>query len=158
MLWSIKAESFSPLLKLPKPFKPDSYQYLGYASDTEVGPNRVAQGLTNGVLGSSQIWLSSDVRPLPGSDDKSTLEILPPFRLELGGRYKSGKDKIKLVEATNDADFRKINARTVEEQIAPKNRYKQLYLERNGKGSLRISKIISGDPVIVGAIFIHEKL
>ena len=156
LLWSAKAESFSPLLKLPFPLKPMSYQYLGQASASEVGSDRVAQGLTGGVLGSNQLWLSSGVRP--STDDKSILEILPPFRLEIGGRYQSGKAKKTLVNSESDADFRKLNARNEEEQGAPKNSYKQLYLERNGRGSLRISKIISGDPVIVGAIFIHEKL
>lgn len=42
LLWSAKAEAFSPLLKLPKPFKPDSFQYLGSAAAGEVGPDRVA--------------------------------------------------------------------------------------------------------------------
>ena len=51
LLWSAKAEAFSPLLKLPKPFKPDSFQYLGSAAAGEVGPDRVAQGLTGGILG-----------------------------------------------------------------------------------------------------------
>ena len=91
-------------------------------------------------------------------DDPSVLEIFPPFRFELGGRYQTGKPKTLVVEAGSDAEFRKLNARTSEAQAAPKNRYQQLYLERNGKGSLRISTITDGDPVIVGAIFVHEKL
>jgi hypothetical protein len=156
LLWSAKAEAFSPLLKLPYPFKPESFQYLGKASAGEVGPNRVAQGLTGGILGPSQLWLSSGVRPSSG--DSSVLEILPPFRFELGGRYQSGKPKRLIVEAGSDAEFRKYNARTTEAQVAPKNSYRQLYLERQGKGSLRISTITAGDPVIVGAIFVHEKL
>jgi len=155
LLWSAKAEAFSPLLRLPRPFKPDSFQYLGTASAGEVGPNRVAQGLTGGVLGPSQLWLSSGVRA--SLEDPSVLEILPPFRLELGGRYQSGKPKKKLVEAGSDAEFRKLNARTTDAQEAPKNSYRQLYVERQGKGSLRISTITDGDPVIVGAIFVHEK-
>jgi hypothetical protein len=156
LLWSAKAEAFSPLLKLPKPLKPNSFQYLGQAAETEVGADRVAQGLTGGVLGNSQLWLSSSVKTSP--DDPSVLEIFPPFRLEVGGRYQSGKVKNLLVEAGSDAEFRKLNARTSEAQAAPKNRYQQLYLERNGKGSLRISTITEGDPVIVGAVFVHEKL
>jgi hypothetical protein len=99
LLWSAKAEAFSPLLKLPRPFKPDSFQYLGQASAIEVGPGRVAQGLTGGLLlGSSQIWLSSGVKA--ASDDPSVLEISPPFRLEYGGRYQSGQSKALLVEGT----------------------------------------------------------
>lgn len=156
LLWSAKAEAFSPLLKLPKPFKPDSYQYLGSAAAGEVGPDRVAQGLTGGILGRNQLWLSSGVRT--SSDDASILEILPPFRFEVGGRYQTGAPKKQLVEAGSDADFRKLNARTSEAQAAPKNSYQQLYLEREGKGSLRISTITDGDPVIVGAIFVHRKL
>jgi hypothetical protein len=156
LLWSAKAEAFSPLLKLPKPFKPDSFQYLGKAAAGEVGPNRVAQGLTGGILGQTQLWLSSGVRPSPSDD--SVLDILPPFRFEVGGRYKAGTPKKRLVEAGSDAEFRKLNARTTEAQEAPKNSYQQLYLEREGKGSLRISTITAGDPVIVGAIFVHQKL
>ncbi len=156
LLWSAKAEAFSPLLKLPKPFKPDSFQYLGSAAAGEVGPDRVAQGLTGGILGPNQLWLSSGVRT--SSSDASILEILPPFRFEVGGRYQTGGPKKRLVEAGSDADFRKLNARTSEAQAAPKNSYQQLYLEREGKGSLRISTITDGDPVIVGAIFVHRKL
>ena len=99
LLWSAKAEAFSPLLKLPKPFKPDSFQYLGQASASEVGPDRVAQGLTGGaLLGTSQLWLSSGVQT--ASDDPSVLEIYPPFRFEYGGRYQSGQSKKLLVEGT----------------------------------------------------------
>jgi len=156
LIWSAKAEAFSFLLKLPKPFKPDSFQYLGSAAAQEVGPDRVAQGLSGGVLGPAQLWLSSGVRP--SGDDASILEILPPFRFEVGGRYGSGAPKTLLVEAGSDAEFRKVNLRTTEAQEAPKNSYKQLYLEREGKGSLRISIITEGDPVIVGAVFIHRKL
>mmetsp|Transcript_11143 Transcript_11143/g.32216 ORF Transcript_11143/g.32216 Transcript_11143/m.32216 type:complete len:324 (+) Transcript_11143:350-1321(+) len=156
LLWSAKAEAFSPLLKLPKPLKPDSFQYLGTAAAGEVGPDRVAQGLTGGILGQKQLWLSSGVRP--SVDDASVLEILPPFRFEVGGRYGTGIPKNRVVEAGSDAEFRKLNARTTEAQEAPKNSYKQLYLEREGRGSLRISTITAGDPVIVGAIFVHRKL
>jgi hypothetical protein len=96
LLWSAKAEAFSPLLRLPRPFQPDSYQYLGSAAAGEVGEGRVAQGLTGGVLGTSQLWLSSRTEVAP--DDPSVLEIYPPFRLELGGQYQSGKAKTLLVE------------------------------------------------------------
>lgn len=156
LIWSMN-DDFSPLLRLPKPFKPDSYQYFGKAASIEVGDGRVAQGLTGGILGTNQAWLSSGIEPAPGTDPYA-LEIEPPFRFQLGGRYLTGKPKKTIVEAKNDADFRKVNARSVEAQQAPKNIYKQLYVERNGKGSLRISKITDGDPVIVGAILIHEKL
>jgi hypothetical protein len=156
LIWSYKAEAFSPLLKLPPPLRPNSYQYLGSAAAKEVGEGRLAQGLTGGILGDKQIWLSSGATPY--NNDPSVLEIQPPFRFQIGGRYGSGKAKSTIVEAGNDADFRKYNARTKEEQLAGKNQYKQMYLENHGSGSLRISSVISGDPVIVGAVFVHRKL
>jgi hypothetical protein len=156
LIWSAN-DDFSPLLRLPKPFKPDSYQYFGKPASLEVGEGRVAQGLTGGFFGRSQLWLSSGIEP-KDPKDPYTLEIEPPFRLELGGRYLTGKPKKLVIDAGNDADFRKVNARTTEAQQAPKNIYQQMYVERKGKGSLRISSIIDGDPVIVGAILIHEKL
>jgi hypothetical protein len=156
LIWSYKAEAFSPLLKLPQPMRPESYQYFGTAAAKEVGEGRIAQGLTGGVLGSSQLWLSSGSIPL--SEDPSILEIQPPFRFELGGRYGTGKPKKAIVDAGSDAEFRELNARTKEAQKAPKNQYKQVYLEDNGPGSLRVSTVVSGDPVIVGLIFVHRKL
>ena len=156
LLWSIKAEAFSPLLQLPKPLKPDSYQYLGEAAKNEVGVDRVAQGLTGGILGNNQLWLSSGV--FPSEEDPSVLDIRPPFRFQVGGRYGTGKNKTTIVEAGSDAEFRKANGRTSDAQKAPKNAYQQLYLEQGGKGALRISTITDGDPVIVGAVFIHQKI
>jgi hypothetical protein len=156
LLWSAKADAFSPLLKLPKPLKPDSYQYLGSPAAIEVGQAKVAQGLTGGILGPIQLWLSSGITP--SMQDPSILNILPPFKFQVGGRYLSGTPKITIVEADSDAEFRQVNARTQEAQEAPKNAYQQLYVERNGKGSIRISTVANGDPVIVGAIFVHQKL
>lgn len=156
LIWSAN-DDFSPLLRLPKPFKPDSYQYFGQPATVEVGEGRVAQGLTGGIFGTSQAWLSSGIEPLSAANPY-ILEIEPPFRLQLGGRPGSGRPKKTIVEAGDDAEFRKVNARTLEAQQAGKNIYEQVYVERNGKGSLRISTITDGDPVIVGAILIHEKL
>lgn len=160
LVWSAKADAFSPLLKLPQPLRPESYQYLGTAAAKEVGEGRLAQGLTGGILGRDrQLWLSSGATTLEdATDGAATLVIQPPFRLQLGGPYGSNQPKQMLVEAGSDADFRKLNARTPEAQLAGKNLYKQLYLETKGAGSLRISTITAGDPVIVGAIFVHEKL
>jgi len=163
LLWSIKADAFSPLLKLPPPLRPESYQYFGTAAASEVGPDRIAQGLTGGILGSRQLWLSSGAVPLPSAEDGGqpggiTLEIRPPFRFQVGGRYGTGEGKVTVVEAGSDSEFRKVNARTTEAQEAPKNKYKQLYWEGEGKGSLRVSTVAEGDPVIVGAVFIHRKL
>jgi hypothetical protein len=127
---------------------------LGSAAAEEVGEGRLSQGLTGGILGSNrELWLSSGAELDPA--DPSTLRILPPFRLELGGPYRSGLAKQTLVEAGSDADFRRANARTREAQRAGQNRYRQIYLDRQG---LRISTITAGDPVIVGAVFVHQKM
>jgi hypothetical protein len=159
LIWSYGAESFSPLLTLPPPFRPQSYQYLGQAAAVEVGEGRIAQGLTGGILlgvTQQQLWLSSGATPDP--NDPSVLIIQPPFRLQWGGRYQSGRDKITLVDSGSDADFRQINARSVDAQSAGPNLYQQLYVEDSGPGSLRVSTVIAGDPVIVGEIFVHRKL
>jgi hypothetical protein len=63
LIWSAN-DDFSPLLKLPYPFKPESYQYFGKAAAKEVGVGRVAQGLTGGIFGKKQLWLSSGIEPL----------------------------------------------------------------------------------------------
>ena len=156
LIWSYKAEAFSPLLRLPKPLRPDSFQYFGKAAASEVGEGRIAQGLTGGVLGRNQFWLSSGA--LPYDADPSVLEIQPPFRFQVGGRYGTGKPKQTWVEAGSDADFRAVNARSQEAQLAEKNKYQQMYLENEGAGSLRISEVIAGDPVIVGSLYVHRKL
>jgi hypothetical protein len=157
LIWSVRADAFSPLLKLPKPFKPESYQYIGAAAASEVGEGRLSQGLTGGILGTKQLWLSSGA--IVDSADPSTLLILPPFRLELGGRVGTQEPKQTLGESgsyflprpgdAENADFQKNQYQ---------NRYQQVYLENSGKGSLRISTITSGDPTIVGAMFVHQKL
>jgi len=152
LVWSARAEAFSPLLRLPPPLRPESYQLLGDAAAAEVGAGRVAQLLTRGVLGGGRLWLSSGVAPAAEAD---VLEIYPPFRLEL----EAGAARATLVEAASDAEFRAANARAAEAQAAPRNRYQQQYLETTGRaGDLRISTIVSGDPVIVGAVFVHERV
>lgn len=156
LLWSVGAEAFSPLLTLPRPFRPDSYQYLGGVAAAEVGEGRVAQGLTGGLLGPNQLWLSSGA--VANEEDPSVLDIKPPFRFQVGGKAGTARPKKTIVEAGNDADFRAVNARTEEAQLAPPNKYKQLYLEGGGPGALRISTITEGDPVIIGAIFVHQKI
>jgi hypothetical protein len=159
LLWYNKSD-FSPLLKLPSPFRPDSYQYFGSIAEVEVGTGRVAQGLTGGVLTAlgpnKELWLSSGA--VAKENDPSILEIYPPFRLQLGEKPGSLAAKQTIVESQSDADFRAVNARTTEAQMAPKNEYEQLYLEDIGSGSLRISLVSRGDPVIVGDMFVHQKL
>ena len=150
LLWSQGAEKFSPLLGLPKPVRPESFQLIGDAAAAEFGAGRIANVLDLGV---GRILLSSGARP--AADDAATLEIFPPFRLELA----AGPARKMLVEAGSDADFRAVNARTAEAQAAPKNRYAQQYLDVSGQpGDLRVSEVVSGDPVIVGCKFVHVRL
>eukprot|EP00985_Skeletonema_marinoi_P011086 scaffold5233_cov145-Skeletonema_marinoi.AAC.13 len=160
LLWYNKSD-FSPLLKLPSPLRPDSYQYFGKIAEREVGEGRVAQGLVGGVVALSggskkELWLSSGA--VASKDDPSVLEIYPPFRFQLGETPGSSSPKSTIVESESDADFRAANARTVEAQQAPKNEYEQVYLENYGSGSLRVSVITKGDPVIVGDMFVHQKV
>lgn len=123
----------------------------------------------------AELWLSSGIGPLSDESrsgkDLTTLIIYPPFRLQLGhtppsitttednnNNSSSNKNKRTIVESESDVDFRKVNSRTVDAQNAPRNEYEQLYIENLGTGSLRISVITKGDPVIVGNMFIHQKL
>lgn len=153
LLWSANAQAFSPLLGLPRPIRPQSIQLLGAAAAAQVGAGRVANVLRL-PLGVSFV-LSSDVGPL-GASEPATLEIAPPFRFEIGT---PGGGRVRLVEAGSDAEFRALNARDAEAQAAPKNRYVQDYLEvAGGRGDIRISRVASGDPVIVGSIFVHRRL
>lgn len=160
LLWYNKSD-FSPLLKLPSPLRPDSYQYFGSIAEREVGEGRVAQGLVGGVLSAlgpnTELWLSSGA--VSQTNHPSTLEIYPPFRFQLGQvPGSSTKEKRTIVDAGSDQEFRAVNARTTEAQLAPKNEYEQLYLENVGSGSLRVSVVAKGDPVIVGDMFVHQKL
>ncbi|KAJ8598467.1 hypothetical protein CTAYLR_010105 [Chrysophaeum taylorii] len=133
LLWSARTRNFSPLLELPKPIRPDSTQFF------EDG--RIENSLTRGVLGGSRLVLTA------GFDDPL---ILPPFRFDVRVLDRS----IRLVDAGSDADFRRTQARSQEEQRAPRNRYVQLYLGKD----IRVSKVVEGDPVILGATFVHRRL
>jgi hypothetical protein len=72
--------------------------------------------LTQGVLGSRQLWLSSGVQPADGANDSdsaasgeilgSVLVIKPPFRLDVAAA--AGAPKQNLVEAGSDAGFRAV--------------------------------------------------
>ena len=154
LLWSAGADKFSPLLSLPRPIRPASRQLLGAPATALVGEGRVAQ-LLDFPLDTS-IILSSGTRPAEGGDG-SLLEIFPPFRLEVS--LLGGAARTTVVEAGSDAEFRALNARDETAQQAPRNIYQQRYLEPTGRsGALRISEVIAGDPVIVGSIFVHERL
>ncbi len=152
LIYSVNAEAFSPLLNLPKPIRPSSFQLIGDSAAPVVGKGRIAQLLNFPILPLSLILSSGAV---PYEKDSSVLEIFPPFRLEA----KIGSSKVKIVESGSDAEFRALNARSEEAQAAGRNLYKQRYLETSGrKGDLRISEVIAGDPVLVGEVFIHRRL
>jgi len=152
LIYSVNADAFSPLLNLPKPIRPTSFQLLGDDAAKAVGSGRVAQVLNFPIIPLSLV-LSSGVVPV--ETNPTTLEIFPPFRFEA----KLGGSKIQLVEAGSDAEFRALNARDDDAQAAPRNMYKQRYLETTGNiDDLRISEVVSGDPVIVGAVFIHQRV
>ena len=170
LIYSVGAEAFSPLLQLPSPIRPSSLQLIGADSAREVGEGRVAQVLNFPIVPLSFL-LSSGLVPA-ASGGGNVLEIQPPFRFEAvwddatlrrPGRLSRGVAKggarWKLVDSGSDADFRALNARDEDAQAAGRNMYKQRYLDITGDpGDLRVSEIISGDPVIVGAVFIHRRL
>ena len=113
--------------------------------------------------------LSSGIVPVASGN---VLEIQPPFRLEVvwsddtlrrPGRLAKGLARggarWKLVDSGSDADFRALNARDEEAQAAGRNMYEISYLDTTGQaGDVRISRVVAGDPVIVGALFIHKRL
>lgn len=143
LIYSIDAESFSPLLNLPKPIRPTSLQLIGEDAASVVGPGRIAQVLNFPILPLSFI-LSSATAVVDA--DSSVLEIFPPFRFDV----KFGGIKTQVIQSGSDADFRALNGRSSQAQAAGRNIYKQRYLETSGeRGDLRISEVIAGDPVIV---------
>ena len=92
----------------------------------------------------------------PSAERADVLDIAPPFRLAL---VAAGRARATLVDAPDDASFRKLNNRDAAAQAAPRNEYTQLYLETSGaRGDLRISRVTAGDPAIVGATFVHERM
>ena len=169
LVYSVNAEAFSPLLNLPAPIRPTSLQLLGDDASREVGEGRVAQVL-NFLLIPLSLVLSSGAVPV--QNRLTTLEISPPFRLEAvwgdgnlrrpgrtAGGQPEGGTRWRIVDSGSDAEFRALNARDGEAQAAGRNMYKQRYLEVTGRpGDLRISEVVSGDPVIVGAVFVHQRL
>ena len=82
LLWSVKADAFSPLLNLPPLLRPASFQLLGAAAAAEVGDGRISQVLRFPF--GPQLVLSSGA--IPADDDLTQLEIQPPFRFEVRER------------------------------------------------------------------------
>ena len=118
-----------------------------------VGGGRIAQ-LLDFPLGCFARLSSGAV---VAADDAATLVIEPPFRLEVG--VGTGMAPLRLIESGSDADFRSLNARDRVAQSAPRNRYRIEYLESSGvAGDLRVSRVVSGDPVIVGSRFLHVRV
>lgn len=146
--WGSNTRAFSPLLA--GPVKPRSTQLIGSAAARDLGEaGRIAQVLDFGGL--ARVELSSGATTADGRE----ITIRPPFRVDavVGGR------RVGLVDADSDASFRETNARTAEAQKAGANLYVQTYLEATGApGDLRISAITAGDPVIVGTMFVHERI
>jgi hypothetical protein len=156
LIYSVNAEAFSPLLNLPEPIRPRSLQLIGEEAASVVGDGRIAQVLNFPIIPLTFL-LSSGAVPLAYADntDPSSLEIFPPFRFEI----QLGSARVQVVEAGSDAEFRALNARDEDAQKAGRNIYKQRYLDMTGKkGDLRISEVTSGDPVIVGEVFVHRRL
>lgn len=153
LLWSSdSSEPASIARALLGPLKLESSQLLGDAAAARVGIGRVVQ-VQQAFDGGARVELSSGAVLDPA--DMRVLEIQPPFRLDvvLAGR------RFNVVEAASDAEFREVNARTAEEQAAPRNRYEQSYLEESGRpGDLRISRVVEGDPVVLGTVYVHERL
>jgi len=82
LIWSAHADAFSPLLNLPPSVRPESLQLLGAAAESAgCGEGRIAQLLVFPLPLLPVLRLSSSARPDPA--DQRTLEIFPPFRLEL---------------------------------------------------------------------------
>lgn len=167
LVYSLNASAFSPLLNLPRPIRPTSLQLIGDDAAREVGgQGRIVQKLAFPFL---SLVLSSGIVPVASGN---VLEIQPPFRLEVvwsddtlrrPGRLAKGLARggarWKLVDSGSDADFRALNARDEEAQAAGRNMYEISYLDTTGQaGDVRISRVVAGDPVIVGALFIHKRL
>ena len=165
LVYSINAEAFSPLLNLPKVIRPTSFQFIGNDAKNllQGEQGRIAQVLDfpsppSPLFSPFSIVLSSGV--VPYEPESSVLEIYPPFRLQVqfsSSSTTSSQNNVKrwtIVESKSDAEFRALNSRTEEAQLAGRNLYQQTYLETTGrKGDLRISEVIAGDPVLVVSTF-----
>lgn len=108
LIWSVGAQQFSPLLQLPFPLTPDSFQLVGASAAPVVGEGRIAQLLTSGILGPTQLYLSSGIVNYGGGGDRSVsstslLQIQPPFRFQV--ELPVTHQRLTLVEAGSDADF-----------------------------------------------------
>mmetsp|Transcript_6615 Transcript_6615/g.9544 ORF Transcript_6615/g.9544 Transcript_6615/m.9544 type:complete len:304 (+) Transcript_6615:83-994(+) len=155
LLYSLNTEKFSPLLGLPKPIRPKSIQLLGDDAANLLGEGGRAVQILDFPFPVSYILSSGAVPATP-----STFEIYPPFRFDVAlGGLSNAKNRLHVLDTGDEAGFRALNGRDGEAQMASRNMYLQRYLETSGKkGDLRISEVVAGDPVIVGSVFIHQRL
>lgn len=144
LLWSSADAEVSRVLRaVPGPILPTSMQLLG---DRKIGEGRAANVLD--FFGHAvRVELSSSA--LPSQDDQSSIVIGPPFRLALlagGQRVVLGAEE----DETSDTTPLLGNQPSI---------FRQRYLETSGlPGDLRISRVVSGDPVVLGSAFVHQRL
>lgn len=144
LLWSSSAAEVSRVLRaVPAPLAPTSLQLLG---DAGIGPGRGANVL-DFLGGLIRLELSSAA--VPSGADASSVVIGPPFRLALlagGGRLPLGAEE----DESSDTTPLLGNQKSI---------FRQRYLETSGAaGDLKISSVVSGDPVVVGSAFVHQRL
>ena len=131
-----------------------SLQLIGEGGGVEAGRAANVLDLFGGAV---RLKLSSSAVPLSGG--KNVVLIGPPFRLELllpGGR------RVPIgAEETGDSDTSPILGNET-------NEFAQVYVENeqvfDGRyastalGDIRCSKVISGDPTVVGSTFVHVRV
>ena len=160
LLWASGAAEPQKIQAALGPIAPTSSQLIGapaasLAQREKVGACQVLTFLGGGV----RVVLAAGAVPTP-SGAKDTLEIQPPFSLDLlvGGRKLAG------AEFASDADFRTngvtpLNKRDDEAIAAPRNQYTQLFVENSGQpGDVRVSRVTAGDPVVVGTTYVHVRV
>lgn len=143
LLWSSATAEVTKATKdLPLPF--ESVQLVGPGGGME--PGRAAN-LVKVLGGAITLKLSSSA--VPDAANAAAVTIGPPFRLELLVLGKSFP--IQSVEST-ESDTTDILGNQL-------NEFSQLYLEATGRaGDVRVSKVTSGDPVVVGSTFVHVRV
>lgn len=160
LLWASGAAEPQRIQAALGPIAPTSSQLIGapaasLAQRGKVGACQVLTFFGGGV----RVVLAAGAVPTP-SGAKDTLEIQPPFSLDLlvGGRKLAG------AEFSSDADFRTngvtpFNKRDEEAIAAPRNQYTQLFVENSGQpGDVRVSRVTAGDPVVVGTTYVHVRM
>ncbi len=123
----------------------ESIQLVGEKGGLPAGR---AANLVSLLGGAVTLKLSSAAVPYPGNN--TAVEIGPPFYLELLLPF--GVTIPLQKETSTESDESTVLGNQT-------NEYAQLFFEKSGRsGDLRISKIVSGDPTIVGNVFVHERM